>query len=75
MTAENTAKPTHRVIADRAACCGYGTCHEICPEVYGLEGGLVVLVTDVVGPDLLEKAIEGAESCPQLALQVVPIEE
>ncbi|MDB5455429.1 MAG: ferredoxin [Caulobacter sp.] len=60
----------HRVIADRSACCGYGTCVEICPEIYRLEGGLVVLTTDIVPAELLARAIEGAESCPQGALVV-----
>ena len=64
----------HRVIADRSACCGYGTCVEICPEIYQLEGGLVVLTTEVVPAELLERAIEGADSCPQAAIVVEPIQ-
>jgi len=64
----------HRVVADRSACCGYGTCVEICPEIYRLEGGLVVLTMDIVPPELLEQAIEGAESCPQSALVVEMVE-
>lgn len=64
----------HRVVADRSACCGYGTCVEICPEVYQLEGGLVVVTMDVLPDDLVEKAIEGAESCPQAAITVERIE-
>ncbi|WGM47293.1 hypothetical protein KOAAANKH_02168 [Brevundimonas sp. NIBR10] len=63
----------HRVVADRGSCCGYGTCVEICPEIYQLEGGLVVLTMDIVPPELLERAIEGAESCPQSALVVEPV--
>lgn len=61
---------THRVVADRSACCGYGTCVEICPEIYQLEGGLVVVTTELVPPELLDRAIEGAESCPQAAIVV-----
>lgn len=64
----------HRVVADRSACCGYGTCVAICPEIYQLEGGLVVLTTDIIPPELLESAIEGAESCPQAAIVVEPVE-
>lgn len=63
----------HRVVADRSACCGYGTCVEICPEIYQLEGGLVVLTTELVPPELLERAIESAESCPQAAIVVEPV--
>jgi ferredoxin len=65
---------THRVVADRTACCGYGSCVEICPEIYQLQGGLIVLTTDRVVPELLERAIEGAESCPQSAIVVEPIQ-
>ncbi|CAN5255885.1 ferredoxin [soil metagenome] len=60
----------HRVTADRSACCGYGTCVAICPEIYQLEGGLVVLTTDIVPAELLERAIEGADSCPQSAIVI-----
>ncbi len=63
----------HRVVADRSACCGYGTCVEICPELYQLQGGLIVLTRDVVAPEWLERAIEGAESCPQSAIVVEPV--
>jgi len=71
----SSAAVRHRVVADRSACCGYGTCVEICPEIYQLEGGLVVLTTEIIPPELLERAIEGAESCPQAALVVEAIEE
>lgn len=75
MTAE-APRPSGKlkIIADRSACCGYGTCNEICPEIYQLEGGLVVLTTDIVPEGLEEKAIEAAESCPQMALTVEPID-
>lgn len=68
-------KSTLRVVADRGSCCGYGVCAEICPEVYKLdEAGLIVLDSDLVPPGLEEKAREGAESCPQAALRLEPIE-
>jgi ferredoxin len=47
---------------------------EICPEIYQLEGGLVVVTTDIVPAELLERAIEGAESCPQGAIVVEAVE-
>jgi len=71
----SSAATAHRVVADRSACCGYGTCVEICPEIYQLEGGLVVLTTEVIPPELLERAIEGADSCPQAAIIVEAVEE
>lgn len=66
---------TMRAVADRGACCGYGVCHDICPEVFKLdEAGLVYLENDIVPAELVESAKEAAESCPQLALRVEPIE-
>ena len=69
----STSTPRLKAIANRAACCGYGVCAEICPEVFGLdENGIVVLVTESVPPGLEDKAREGACACPQNALQIVP---
>lgn len=64
-----------RIVADINSCCGYAACKDICPEVYQLERGLVVVTTDIVPADLEEKAIEGAESCPQSALAVEWVSE
>ncbi len=61
-----------KVVANRSACCGYGVCAEICPEIYLLdENGIVVLATDTVPAGLEEKAREGAAACPQNALEVI----
>jgi ferredoxin len=61
-----------RVIADRGACCGYGVCAEICPEVYQVDDiGVVKLLTDIVPAGLEVKATEAAAACPQSALRVV----
>ncbi|MFN3725938.1 MAG: ferredoxin [Allosphingosinicella sp.] len=63
-----------RAVADRAACCGYGVCAQICPEIYKLDDAGIVLVDDAAIPaELLEAAREGAESCPQQALTLEPI--
>jgi ferredoxin len=65
-----------RVIADRSACCGYGVCSEICPEIFGVdENGIVSLKTEWAPAGLEAKAREGAEACPQSALSVeeVPV--
>ena len=65
-----------RIIADVNACCGYGACKEACPEIYQLSpGGLVVLTTDVVPEGLEDKAWEGADSCPQMAIKIEEFEE
>ena len=60
-----------RVVIDKPACCGYGLCAEICPEVYKLDANGIVYLDDAIVPEGLEdKAREGAEACPQSALAV-----
>jgi len=62
-----------KVVIDKPACCGYGICAEICPEVYKLDGnGIVFVENEIVPEGLEEKAREGAEACPQSALAVEP---
>jgi ferredoxin len=61
-----------RIIADRSACCGYGVCAELCPEIYKVDDiGVVALLMDVVPAGLEDKAREGASACPTNALRVV----
>ena len=62
-----------RVIIDKAACCGYGICADICPQVYKLDANGIVYVDDEIVPQGLEDgAQKGADACPQAALKVVP---
>jgi ferredoxin len=72
MASQEVASKTRlRVIADRSACCGYGVCSEICPEIFGVdENGIVSLKTEWAPAGLEEKAREGALACPQSALAV-----
>lgn len=61
-----------KVVINKPACCGYGVCAEICPEVYKLdENGFVYVESAIVPKELEEKAREGADACPQFALSVV----
>lgn len=61
-----------KVVIDKAACCGYGVCADICPEVYKLDVNGIVYVDDPIIPEgLEEQAREGAGACPQSALAVV----
>ena len=61
-----------KIVVDKPACCGYGVCAEICPEVYKLdENGFVFLDDPLVPAGLEERAREGAEACPQSALTAV----
>jgi ferredoxin len=62
-----------RILVDKPACCGYGLCAEICPEVFKLDdNGIVFLENPLVPVGLEDKAREGAEACPQSALSAVP---
>jgi ferredoxin len=73
MTSEAQSAGAMKALADRGACCGYGVCAEVCPEIFKLDdAGLVYVEEGVIPPDLLERAQEAAESCPQVALKVVP---
>jgi ferredoxin len=61
-----------RVIADRSACCGYGVCAELCPEIYKVDDiGVVTVLMDIVPQGLEVKAREAASACPTNALRVV----
>jgi ferredoxin len=61
-----------KVVINKPACCGYGVCAEICPEVFKLDENGVVYVEDEIVPEgLEEQAREGADACPQSALAIV----
>lgn len=61
-----------KVVINKPACCGYGVCAEICPEVYKLDGNGIVYVDDEIVPEGQENlAREGADACPQNALKLV----
>ncbi len=62
-----------KVVINKSACCGYGICAEICPEVFKLDdNGIVYADNEIVPEGLEEQAQEGAEACPQSALAVAP---
>jgi ferredoxin len=61
-----------KIVADRSACCGYGVCAEICPEIFKLDDlGIVTLLVDTVPEGMEAAAREGASACPQSALKIV----
>lgn len=71
MDAVDDSHGTFRAVADRGACCGYGVCADVCPEVFKLdEAGLVYVENEIVPSELVSRAKEAAESCPQLALRL-----
>ncbi len=64
-----------RAFADRSACCGYGLCAEICPQVYKLDAESRVVIEGELVPEGLEEAArDGAAICPQSALRVEEVD-
>lgn len=63
---------TLKIVINKPACCGYGVCAEICPEIFKLdENGIVYVDDEIVPAGLEDQAREGADACPQSALSVV----
>lgn len=62
-----------KVVINKPACCGYGVCAEICPDVFKLDANGIVYVEDKIVPaGMAALAQEGADACPQSALKLVP---
>jgi ferredoxin len=60
-----------KAVAERAACCGYGLCAEICPQVFKLDAnGFVTIAVDTIAAELEAQAREAAAACPQSALAI-----
>lgn len=60
-----------RVVVNRNRCLGWGVCYASAPEVYQPDAeNYCVVVKPYVQGSLLEKAIEGAASCPERAISV-----
>jgi ferredoxin len=70
----NGAEKCYQVEVDRSRCCAYGICAEICPEIYKRDAaGFVYISSPDIPPALLDRAREGAEACPQLAITVTDV--
>ena len=61
-----------KVRVDEEACVGDGTCVEVCPEIFEMEGDIAVAKVEEVSEGLEEKCREAAESCP---VEAIIIEE
>jgi ferredoxin/uncharacterized protein (DUF849 family) len=60
-----------RVVVNRNRCMGWGVCYSHAPEIYQADAeGYCVVIKPQVDASLLEKAIEGAASCPERAIRV-----
>ncbi|MDO7842142.1 ferredoxin [Sphingomonas immobilis] len=64
-----------RVCVSPDLCCGAQTCVEAAPEVYWLKDGFNGLVGAdgpfTIAAGLEDKAREGAEACPESAIQIL----
>jgi ferredoxin len=62
-----------RLEIDRIACDGYGTCAELLPEGIDLdEWGYPIIAPGTVPLHLVDLAKRAVDSCPVLALRLVP---
>lgn len=61
-----------KVRVDEEACVGDGTCVEICPEIFEMDGDLAVTKMEEVPEELQGACREAAESCP---VEAIAIEE
>ncbi len=59
-----------KVKIDNDACVGDGTCAEMCPEVFEMEGDLAVVKVDSVPAGLEQKVKEAADDCPVEAILI-----
>jgi uncharacterized protein (DUF849 family)/ferredoxin len=60
-----------RVVVNRNRCMGWGVCYAHAPEIYQADSdGYCVVVKPQVDASLLQKAIDGAASCPERAIRV-----
>jgi ferredoxin len=59
----------------KGACCAYGVCNEICPEIYKLDDiGFVQVADELIPKELEEQAREGAMACPASVISLVEVQ-
>ncbi len=60
-----------RVVVDKGICTGCGICADICPEVFGISGSVVVIMADPVLDGCEQSCQAASESCPVEAICMV----
>ncbi len=58
---------TYRIVIDQSLCSGFGSCAELAPEIFELEGGTARLR---VGESDDEAVLDAADSCPMGAIAI-----
>lgn len=59
-----------KAIVDNELCTGCGLCVNTCPEVFELEGDVVVVKVDNIAEEVAEQAEEAAQNCPVEAISI-----
>ena len=59
----------YRIVIDRSLCSGFGSCAELAPEIFEVDGGGLVSLR--VGSSADPSVLEAANSCPMAAITVV----
>ena len=59
----------YRIVIDRSLCSGFGSCAELGPEIFEVDGGGLVSLR--VGSSADPAVLEAANSCPMAAITVV----
>jgi ferredoxin len=59
-----------KVRVDEDVCVGDGSCAEICPEVFRIDGDLSMIKVSRVPEELEDLVREAAESCPVEAIMI-----
>ena len=59
----------YRIVIDRSLCSGFGSCAELAPEVFALDGEGLASIR--VGTSDDPAVLEAAAACPMAAISVV----
>ena len=62
---------TYRIVIDRSLCSGFGSCAELAPEVFELDGGVARLRAGLSDDPTV---LDAADSCPMGAISVQIVE-
>ena len=59
-----------KVRVDEEACVGDGTCVDVCPEIFEMQGDVAVAKMEEVPEELEGSCKEASESCPVEAILI-----